>query len=73
MERITLVNLFGVMLIAFLVPFALGFVPSLRVPAVVLELVAGIIFGPAILGWIKPGPVVQIVSDFHSGWKAGLV
>jgi len=62
-ERITLVNLFGVMLIAFLVPFALGFVPRLRVPAVVLELVAGIVFGPAILGWIKPGPVVQIVSN----------
>jgi Kef-type K+ transport system membrane component KefB len=62
-EKITLVNLFAVMLIAFLVPFALGFLPRLRVPAVVLELVAGIIFGPAVLGWIKPGPVVQIVSN----------
>jgi Kef-type K+ transport system membrane component KefB len=63
MERISLLNLFGVMLIAFLVPFALGFFPKLRIPAVVLELMAGVVFGPAILGWIRPGPVVQIVSN----------
>jgi len=61
-EKITLINLFGVMLVAFLVPFTLGFFPKLRIPAVALEVVAGIIVGPAVLGWVQPGPVVEIVS-----------
>lgn len=62
MERITFINLFGVSVIAFFVPFLLGFFPRLCIPAAVLELVAGILFGPAMLGWIQPGPVVTIIS-----------
>lgn len=60
--EISLVNLFGVAVIAFAVPFVLGFFPRLRVPAIVLELIAGIIVGPAVLGWIEPGPVVRTMS-----------
>lgn len=63
MQQVTFVNLFGVSIIAFFVPALLGFFPKLRVPAVVFELIAGIIFGPAVLGWIKPGPVVMIISN----------
>jgi Kef-type K+ transport system membrane component KefB len=59
---ITLVNLFGVSVIAFAVPFALGFFPRLRIPSIVLELIAGVIVGPAVLGWIEPGPVVRIMA-----------
>ena len=44
--HLTLVNLLGVATIAFFVPFVLGFFPRARVPAVALELVAGIIVGP---------------------------
>ncbi len=62
MDKISLVNLLGVSVIAFLVPFTLGFVPRLRVPSIVLELLAGYVFGPAVLGWIGPGPVVTIIS-----------
>lgn len=61
-DKISLVNLLGVSVIAFLVPFTLGFVPRLRVPSIVLELLAGYVFGPAVLGWIYPGPVVAIIS-----------
>ncbi len=60
---VSLVNLLGVSVVAFLVPFVLGFFPRLRVPSVVLELVAGIIIGPAVLGWIEPGPVVGTMSS----------
>ncbi|HKV98877.1 MAG TPA: cation:proton antiporter [Vicinamibacterales bacterium] len=61
--HLTLVNLLGVATIAFFVPFILGFFPRARVPAVALELVAGIIAGPAVLGWIEPGPVVSVMAS----------
>src|SRR5262245_38723283 len=61
--HLTLVNLLGVSVIAFVVPFILGFFPRLRIPAVTLELIAGIIVGPAILGWIEPGPVVTVLAS----------
>ena len=55
-------NLFGLTVIAFAVPFVLGFLPRIRVPSVVMELLAGILFGPALLGWIEPGTVVNTIS-----------
>ena len=58
----SLANLLGVSVVAFLVPFFLGFFPRLRIPAVVLELVAGIIVGPAVLGWVKPDDAVMLMS-----------
>ena len=60
--HLTLVNLLGVALIAFFVPFVLGFFPRVRIPSVALELVAGIIIGPAVLGWIEAGPVVTVIA-----------
>src|SRR5262245_35541545 len=60
--HLTLVNLLGVATIAFCVPFILGFFPRVRIPAVTLELVAGSIVGPAVLGWIEPGPVVTVMA-----------
>jgi Kef-type K+ transport system membrane component KefB len=61
--RITLVNLLGVAIVAFWVPFVLGFFPRVRIPSVTLELVAGIIVGPSVLGWVEPGPVVSIMAS----------
>src|SRR5262245_14215364 len=61
--HLTLVNLLGVATIAFCVPFILGFFPRVRIPSVTLELVAGIIVGPAVLGWIEPGPVVTVMAS----------
>jgi len=61
--HITLVILLGVSMVAFWVPFTLGFFPRVRIPSVTLELVAGIILGPAVLGWLEPGPVVSIMAS----------
>src|SRR5919197_5466670 len=50
--------------VAFGAPLLLGFFPSLRLPGVVVELVAGIVLGPSVLGWVKADDVVQIMNLF---------
>jgi Kef-type K+ transport system membrane component KefB len=55
-------NLLVVAAIAFAAPLALGFAPALRFPAVVLEIVAGIVVGPAGLGWVHVDEPVQVMS-----------
>jgi Kef-type K+ transport system membrane component KefB len=56
------VNLLGVLLVALAAPLALGFLPRVRVPAVVLEIVLGIVLGPSMLGWLDADLAVQIVA-----------
>jgi Kef-type K+ transport system membrane component KefB len=58
----SLVNLFGISVVAFAVPFVLGFFPTLRVPALVLEVVTGIIVGPSVLGWIEIDEPVGLMA-----------
>jgi len=48
--------------IAFLVPLLLGFFPRLRIPAVVLEIVAGIVVGPSVLDWVEADQAVQVLA-----------
>jgi Kef-type K+ transport system membrane component KefB len=55
-------NLFLVSLVAATAPLVLGFAPRLRLPAVVLELVAGIVLGPAVLGWVEVDLPVQVLG-----------
>ena len=55
-------NLLVVVVVAFAAPFALGLAPRLRLPAVVLEIVAGIAIGPSGLGWVHIDEPVQIMS-----------
>jgi Kef-type K+ transport system membrane component KefB len=55
-------NLALVAAVAFAAPLALGLVPSLRLPAIVLELVLGIVLGPAAFGWIELDEPVQVMS-----------
>ena len=55
-------NLALVAAVAFAAPLALGLVPSLRLPAIVLELVLGIVLGPAALGWIELDEPVRVMS-----------
>src|SRR5439155_22031306 len=62
MPRVTFSNLVAVMAVAFAAPLALGFLPKLRFPAVVLEIVVGIVLGPSVLGWVSPDLPVQILS-----------
>lgn len=62
MPAISFTNLLWVAGIALVVPMALGLVPRLRLPAVVLEIIAGIVAGPAVLGWVRVDLPVQILS-----------
>lgn len=62
MPDIGLVNLLGVLAIAFAAPLALGFVPRLKVPAVVLEILLGVVLGPSALGWLQPDLAVRTVA-----------
>src|SRR5215213_11250967 len=50
MPEISLVGVLIVAAVAFVVPLTLGLVPALRIPSVVIEIVAGIVIGPAVLG-----------------------
>lgn len=62
MPEASFTSLAVVMGVAFLAPLVLGLFPRLRVPAVVLEIVLGIIVGPQVLGWASVDEPVQIVA-----------
>lgn len=62
MPDVEFTNLLIVCLVAFAAPLALGFAPRLRMPAVVLEIVAGIVIGPSGLGWVQVDLPVQILG-----------
>lgn len=62
MTDLSLSGLFIVAVIAFFAPLALGFVPRLRIPAVVLEIVAGIVIGPSVLGWVHFDTPIALLS-----------
>ena len=62
MPDVSFDNLLLVSLVAVAAPLVLGFAPRLRLPAVVLELVAGIVLGPAGLGWLEIDLPVQVLA-----------
>jgi Kef-type K+ transport system membrane component KefB len=51
-----------VMAVAFGAPFLLGLFPHLRLPSVVFEIVAGIIIGPSVLGWVDVDDTISILA-----------
>lgn len=62
------VSLLGIAVVAFLVPFTLGFFPRLRLPAVVVEVIAGIIVGPAVLSWVHPTAAIDTIAELGVGF-----
>src|SRR5213082_383511 len=50
--------------VAVLAPLVIGFFSRLRIPAVVLEIIGGIIIGPSVLGWVHVDLPVQILALF---------
>ena len=53
--------------IAVLVPVVLDLVPRLPVPEAALEVIAGIVVGPSVLGWVRVDAPVQVLSDLGLG------
>ena len=62
MPAVSFVNLLAVAAVAFAAPLLLGLFARLRVPGVVVEIVAGIIIGPAVLGWVQVDLPVQLLA-----------
>jgi Kef-type K+ transport system membrane component KefB len=55
-------NLLIVVAVAFAAPLALGFFPKVRLPSVVLEIVAGIVIGPSLLGIVELDDSISVIS-----------
>jgi Kef-type K+ transport system membrane component KefB len=47
---------------ALAAPLALGLFPRIRLPAIVLEIVLGIVIGPDVLGWVSIDSPIQVLS-----------
>ncbi len=62
MSNISFNGLLLVTVAAFIAPLLLGLSPARRLPSVVLEIVAGILIGPSVLGWVKVDAPIQILS-----------
>lgn len=62
MSELHFTNLLIVVAAAFAVPLLLGLAPRVRLPAVVLEIVAGIILGPAGLGWVQIDAPIEVLA-----------
>jgi Kef-type K+ transport system membrane component KefB len=62
MPNLSFSNLVMVVAVAFIAPLLLGLVPRLRLPSVVLELLAGIVIGPSGLGWVRVDVPIQFMA-----------
>jgi Kef-type K+ transport system membrane component KefB len=54
--------------VAFAAPFLLGLFPGLRLPSVVLEIVAGIVIGPSILGLVEIDQSIEVIALIGLGF-----
>jgi Kef-type K+ transport system membrane component KefB len=48
--------------VAFVAPLVLGLLPAVRLPAVVLEILLGIVIGPSVLGWVQVDRPIEVMS-----------
>jgi Kef-type K+ transport system membrane component KefB len=55
-------DLLIVVAVAFAAPLLLGLFPRVRLPSVVLEIVAGIVIGPSVLGLVEIDQVIEVVA-----------
>lgn len=62
MAEVSFSSLAVIMAAAFAAPLVLGLLPRVRLPAVVVEIVLGILIGPSVLGWADADEVVRILA-----------
>ncbi|MDP9189234.1 MAG: cation:proton antiporter, partial [Actinomycetota bacterium] len=55
-------NLLIIVAVGFAAPFLLGLTPGVRLPAVVLEILAGIAVGSSGLGWVEIDESVEVIA-----------
>src|SRR5215217_2455390 len=55
-------DLLIVVAVAFAAPFVLGLFPAVRLPSVVLEIVAGIVVGPSVLGIVEVDEAIEVIA-----------
>jgi Kef-type K+ transport system membrane component KefB len=67
MPAISFNDLLIIAAIAVLVPVVLGLLPAIPVPGAVLEVIAGIVVGPSVLGWVHIDAPVKVLSDLGLG------
>ena len=65
---ISFTSLLVVGAVAVAVPLFLGLVPAVKVPAVVLEILGGILVGPTVLGWVHLDVAVRVIADLGLGF-----
>jgi Kef-type K+ transport system membrane component KefB len=58
----TFTNLLIVVAVGFSAPFLLGLAPRLRLPSIVLEIIAGIVVGPSGFGWVDVDQTVNVLA-----------
>lgn len=54
--------------VAIAMPLLLGLFPAVKVPAVVLEILGGVLVGPAVLGWVHLDAAVRVIADLGLGF-----
>jgi Kef-type K+ transport system membrane component KefB len=62
MPDVEFLNLLGILVIAVAAPLLAAALPKARIPAVVLEIVLGIVVGPHGIDWLRPDLAVQVVA-----------
>src|SRR5262249_1147064 len=55
-------NLLIVVAVAFTAPLILGFFPGVKLPSVVLEILAGIVIGPSLLAIVEVDAAVSVIA-----------
>lgn len=51
-----------VLAVAAIGPLLLGLLPGVRLPGALLEIVAGIVLGPSVLGWVTPDATISAIA-----------
>ncbi len=59
---LTFGDLLIVSLIAVIAPLVANSIPGIKVPGVVLEIVAGIVVGPSVLGWVEVDEPIAVLG-----------
>jgi Kef-type K+ transport system membrane component KefB len=62
MPNVSFSGLLIITVVAFAAPLLLALTPARRLPAIVLEIVLGIVIGPSVLGWVNIDLPISILS-----------